>query len=234
MLKPWRKITPAPKNPIPVTTPAAITEQLTSEMKRMAECAKETLELAGNGFIEVTLENKERILHNVEVVNWLSENLTEFFIRIHAMELQGIDSERTAKIFYVVNDIKRISDHAENLLEKTEIAVDKGIEFSEDGKLDLRLILKHDLVLFEKAIEIFENRSLSEEEENELRDIEDAINTLTTIAQEAHVQRLREGRCGVRTGTIYIQSLTDFERCGDHAFNIALEANLDETVLKAI
>ena len=66
------------------------------------------------------------------------------------------------------------------------------------------------------------------------REIEKAINALTTIAQEAHVQRLREGRCGVRTGTIYIQSLTDFERCGDHAINIALEANPDKNVIRSI
>ena len=217
-----------------VTTPAALIVQLNSEIRRMAETAKETLELAGNGFIEVDLKDKERILHNVEVVDWLSENLTEFFIRVHAMELQGIDSERTSKIFYVVNDIKRISDHAKNLLDKTEVAVDKEIQFSDDGKVDLRLILKHDLVLFDKAIEAFEKRSLPEDEESELRDIEEAIDTLTTIAQEAHVQRLREGRCGVRTGTLYIQSLTDFERCGDHAINIALEANPDKNVIRSI
>ncbi|MCQ4794402.1 Na/Pi cotransporter family protein [Anaerofustis stercorihominis] len=217
-----------------VTNSASLLVQIISEIKRMADISKDSLFIAGNDFIYSKSTDREHIKENEELVNWLSEHLTEFFIKINSMELQGKDSEHLSRIFYVINDIKRINDHAVNLMEKSEEAVKKEVRFSDNARKELKALLDNDLELLDKAVESFTNQEISEDEQVELYSIEEEIDKLTLKAQENHVLRLREGRCGVSTGMLYIQSLTDFERVGDHAYNIACAARQDSEVLRTI
>jgi phosphate:Na+ symporter len=47
------------------------------------------------------------------------------------------------------------------------------------------------------------------------------INRLEDSMREGHIGRLNEGVCGVDPGLVFIDMLTNFEKIGDHCFNIA-------------
>ena len=48
-----------------------------------------------------------------------------------------------------------------------------------------------------------------------------AIDEKRKVMREEHIRRLREEKCEVEQGLIFIDMLTSFEKIGDHAFNIA-------------
>jgi phosphate:Na+ symporter len=50
---------------------------------------------------------------------------------------------------------------------------------------------------------------------------EERINSLEDTMREGHIKRLNEGICGVDPGLVFIDMLTNFEKIGDHCFNIA-------------
>ena len=56
--------------------------------------------------------------------------------------------------------------------------------------------------------------------------IEDRIDSLSRELRESHIKRLNAGQCSAATGTIFMDIISNFERIGDHAVNVA------EVVLK--
>jgi phosphate:Na+ symporter len=44
---------------------------------------------------------------------------------------------------------------------------------------------------------------------------------MTVTYREQHLERMRDGKCSEEACILYSEMLTDFERLGDHALNIA-------------
>jgi phosphate:Na+ symporter len=51
--------------------------------------------------------------------------------------------------------------------------------------------------------------------------LERRINHLEDSMREGHIERLNNGICKVDPGLVFIDMLTNFEKIGDHCFNIA-------------
>ena len=50
--------------------------------------------------------------------------------------------------------------------------------------------------------------------------LEGNVNSLEDRYRNRHIERLSEDRCSVVPGLIFIDILTNFEKIGDHCFNI--------------
>ena len=51
--------------------------------------------------------------------------------------------------------------------------------------------------------------------------LEQDIDRRTARYRSNQIERMRKGKCHVETSILYSEILTDYERIGDHAFNIA-------------
>ena len=54
-----------------------------------------------------------------------------------------------------------------------------------------------------------------------VEDDEEEIDNLTEALREHHVERLKNRKCSAKNGMLYLDLLTNLERIGDHAENIA-------------
>ena len=54
-----------------------------------------------------------------------------------------------------------------------------------------------------------------------VEDAEEEIDNLTEALREHHVDRLKNRKCSAKNGMLYLDLLTNLERIGDHAENIA-------------
>ena len=57
--------------------------------------------------------------------------------------------------------------------------------------------------------------------QREGRTLEQVIDDLKELLRMRHIQRMKEGKCGIDAGFIWADLLTDLERCSDHCSNIA-------------
>jgi phosphate:Na+ symporter len=58
---------------------------------------------------------------------------------------------------------------------------------------------------------------------------EEEIDNMEKVLRLNHIKRLNEGTCNPSSGVIFLDMLSNFERVGDHAFNIATYVlNLDK------
>lgn len=218
-----------------VTTNAMATAlQVGKEVERMAVQVRKNLVLAAEGFISNDTSKKQEIIENEELINWLNHNITDFMVTITSQQLDGNTSEYIGKLFHVISDLERIGDHAINILERTEMASNDDLGFTEDGLAEVDEIYTKALELFDRAVGAFVNKRLTDDEEHQLHFLENTIDALTLQAQDNHVQRLREKRCHTSSGIIFAKILQDLERVGDHSYNIAWAARQDKDLIRQI
>jgi len=91
--------------------------QCKKEILRMAELAKNNLNLALKTFFEKNVDKSEKVLKTEETINYLNHEITGFLIKLYSQKLDPEETEKVGMMMRVVTDIERIGDHAENIIE---------------------------------------------------------------------------------------------------------------------
>ena len=71
----------------------------------------------------------------------------------------------------------------------------------------------------EHSIECFSD--YSDKKALDVRTLEEKIDTLEKDLKISHIKRLNNGSCDAFVGTIFLDLISNLERVGDHAVNIA-------------
>ena len=80
------------------------------------------------------------------------------------------------------------------------------------------------------ALELFakqDNRSVAIKQ---VEDAEQEIDDITEALRQHHVERLKQHKCSAKNGMIYLDILTNLERIGDHAENIATSVGKAQSI----
>lgn len=118
-----------------------------------------------------------------------------------------------------MNDIERIGDHAENFADSAKDRIERGIEFSDKAKRQLRELNEKTLMILKYSLEMFGNRNY--EHMQEILQLEDEIDEMERKLQNTHVKRLTKNKCTPEAGMMFSDTASGLERVGDHATNIA-------------
>ena len=123
-------------------------------------------------------------------------------------------------LFTITSNIERISDHSVNIAEYSHIIDEKGISFSGHayGELDqMQQICANILVsLLEKPADYVSWHE-------KIACMEQKMDDMTIQYRDNMYQRIHAGECSDDGSILFSEMLTDFERIGDHALNIANE-----------
>lgn len=119
----------------------------------------------------------------------------------------------------MVNDIERIGDHAENVVEAAIQKRDHDLSFSKEALSDLSSMLDMVITITTYSIEMFSKNSQTHLQE--ILDLENHIDQMERDLQQKHIQRLTNGECSPEAGMIFSDIVSGLERVADHATNIA-------------
>ena len=204
-----------------LTTPPVAVEQIGKEVVRMAKLSRDNFDRAAKALINNDTSKTEKIKSVEEVVNFLNHGITRHLVKINALDLDYSDAKYIGRLFHVVNDIERIGDHAVNLSEATTVRNSEKLAISEEAVAELENMRKCVVELLDAAIASFEKQELTLEEAKNIETLETVSDNLKVRYQDAHLRRLNEEHCETRAGMMFVNTLIDFERVGDHAKNIA-------------
>lgn len=206
-------------------TPSIAVAQVLKEVERMAHIARNNFELAMKTFFKPDKEAMGLIKQNEQVLNFLNHNITAYLVKIHALDLTETDSRVVGSLFHVVNDLERVGDHAENILEYTEHLGGGAPPFSEMALQELRDMGERVLRIIDESIGYFLERHPDKALADGIAAEEEEIDDLVLELRNHHVERLNSLECTPATGMVYIDLLTDLERVSDHATNIMYAAH---------
>jgi phosphate:Na+ symporter len=224
-----------------LTTPPVAVEQIGKEVVRMAKLARDNFDRAAKALIENDTSKGEKIESVEEVINFLNHGITRHLVKINALDLDYSDAKYIGRLFHVVNDIERIGDHAVNLSEAAVVRSNEKLAISDEAVAELETMRKCVVELLNASIDSFEKQELTLEEAKRIETLETASDNLKEKYQNAHLRRLNEEHCETRAGMMFVNTLIDFERVGDHSKNIAFavakkpgeKVSADEEMIKS-
>ncbi len=204
-----------------LSTPPVAVEQIGKEVVRMANLARDNFDRAANAMLQNNTSNVEKIKSVEEVVNFLNHSITRQLVKINALELNYNDAKYIGRLFHAVNDIERIGDHAVNLSEALVVRNSEKLKISEEAVAELETMRKCVIELLDASIKSFEKQEITFDEAQHIESLETVSDNLKIKYQDAHLRRLNKEHCETRAGMMFVNTLIDFERVGDHAKNIA-------------
>ena len=203
-----------------LTNPAVALGQAGKEVLRMGDLAKQSLEHATAFFFTELKSEAEKTSQKEEVINNLQRKITDYVVKIsEKKKLSEEDNNRAYTYVQAVIDIERVGDHTENIVELTEARIRKGVHFSVEAMTDMREMFDKTLALYEQSVRCLESHDTWVAKEVVEKD--DEIDDMEKTLRRTHIGRLNEGTCTGEAGAIYLDILSNLERIGDHAVNIA-------------
>lgn len=207
-----------------LNTPPFAVMQVSKEVARMAKLARDNFETSAHALINRSDKDLDKVMENEEIINYLNHHITSYLVKLNALDITDSDSDYIARVFHAINDIERVGDHAINLAEAAQHNIGEGLKFSDPAREELNQLCGSVVTLLERSMAAFDNQSLSDNEAKELSNLEEHIDDLTLECQDSHIFRLNRKECNTEAGMLYLNTITDFERVGDHAINIAFLA----------
>lgn len=207
-----------------LNTPPFAVMQVSNEVARMAKLARDNFEAGAYALINRSEKDLDKVVQREDVINYLNHSITAYLVKLNALDISDSDADYIARVFHVINDIERIGDHALNLAEAAQHNVGDGLKFSSPAEDELNELCRTVVDLLDGAIAAFDTQKLDDGEAKRLSALEDRIDDLTLECQDAHIFRLNRKECNTEAGMLYLNTVTDFERVGDHAINIAFLA----------
>ncbi len=207
-----------------LVTPMFAMGQLSKEVGRMAQIARDNFCNAARALIKRNNEGVPVVFEKEDVINFLNHRITDFLIRMNEGELNDADAKYIASLFHVINDIERIGDHAVNLAEAAQKNLSDGYHFSPTAEEELKNLFNNVITLMDRSIHAFTLQRLDKQEGQALYELEEHIDELALACQNGHIFRLNAKECNTEAGMLFLNTINDFERAADHAINIAFLA----------
>ncbi len=202
-----------------VFNPATAMVEVIKELDRMASLASENLNRAMNALITLDEEEIEEVYTVEENIDFLSHAISDYLVKINQTTLPIEDLKSIGALFHVVNDIERIGDHAENIADAAKNRIDTGVDFSKDAQAELGMMLDMVNTLLRFSLEMFVKSS--DEHEEDINHLEEAIDEKERELQHKHLDRLTKNECTPEAGVLFSDIISGLERVADHATNIA-------------
>jgi phosphate:Na+ symporter len=202
-----------------LNTPPVALGQARAETLRMAKLSIAFLSEA-NRFLHQPDEHKIKELQkNEDYLDLLQKEITNFLVLLSQQSITSEVYREIASLMHMVNDLERIGDHCENLWELRERAKNQKIVFSETAQMEIGELcqLTSDFLGF--VVQGLESRDKSIGLKSQ--QMENSIDRLEETLRNNHINRLNTGECNVPSGLIYIDMLHNFEKIGDHTFNLS-------------
>lgn len=202
-----------------VLNPATAVVEVIKELDRMGSLANENLNRAMNALITLDDEEIGEVYEVEKNIDFLSHAITNYLVKINQTTLPIEDLKSIGALFHVVNDIERIGDHAENIVDAAVQREKTGVAFSKAAQRELGEMIDMVNTLLRFSFEMFVKST--EEHVEDIRNLEEAIDEKEKELQQRHIERLSNNECTPEAGAMFSDIVSGLERVADHATNIA-------------
>lgn len=200
-------------------SPAFALETAAMEVVHMGLITMENVERAMDAILTKNGDEVENVYKTEKTIDHMEKMLTEYLVKVNNLSLTEEQKLVVNNLFYSINDIERVGDHAENLAEQAQYMAEHNVSFSETGESDLRIICKAAYNSFKHAVGARQNGDM--DDVRKVSQYEDEVDNLEEEMREKHIERLSAGKCNPSAGVVFLDIISNLERISDHAYNLA-------------
>ena len=204
-----------------LATPAIALERCREVSGKMIAVAVDTLYAGIDTLTDYTPEKGEHVSELESATDHYEGILNEYMMKLAALRSSESDSTEVTMLMKAINDIERIADHGENLMESATEMADKNIKFSEAAQAELAVMSAAVHEVMDLAFKAFAERDL--DAAYQVEPLEEVIDDLKEQMRTRHILRMQKGNCSIEAGFIWSDLLSSLERVSDHCSNIATD-----------
>lgn len=195
--------------------------QAKAEVLRMGDYCVQGLEETSTFVMTLQGKNAETARQIEGALNNLDREITDYLVSISTGTLSEADGALHTSLMDSVRDIERIGDHFENVIELIEYKITNKINLTEHAHEDLQEMFDLTILTVEQAMKAFE--LMDREEALVVLQKEEQIDKMERNFRKKHIIRMNEALCTGSAGIVFVDIISNLERIGDHAVNIAEE-----------
>lgn len=200
-------------------SPSIALGQAKEEVLRMGKFALKGLEETNEFLKTKNTKHSANAYQLEEAINNLDRKITDYLVDLATSSLSEHESEEHSMLMDTVRDIERIGDHFENIIELIEYQQANKVRMTDGAMSDLETMFNLTVSTVEEALQALDQKNLDAARAVVTK--EDEIDRMERTLRKQHILRMNEGQCSGQAGIVFVDIISNLERIGDHAVNIA-------------
>ncbi len=210
----------AAMDPKLMISPTVALGELRRAIITMAKAARDNVAMSLEQFESYDASRCQEINEYEERLDQFADHSSNFLIELsHHVETDR-DSREINLLMQTIPNIERVGDYATNFDEMALKMHEGELKFSESAKREFAIIGASVMEILRLTIEALE--ADSSRTARRIEPLEEVIDDMVLMLRTRHTDRLRQGKCSIGAGLVYMDALTHLERAADQCSNIAL------------
>lgn len=205
-------------NKLLLDTPVAAFKASLSEIMRGADIAENMLNNVMLSFYNNDSRKLELVKKDEEILNKLQKAITVYVVDISKNSMSDSQSGQVPAMINSANNIERIGDLTQDLLELASSKMERKLKFSNEAIEDLKKMQGLISEMFENTRKVLKECDM--DAAFKTAELESKIDEMSKRLLDGHIKRLEDGMCTVESGVIYLDIINYFERIADHIYKV--------------
>ena len=204
-------------NPVFISTPAIAFGRCYDVLMMMYGMARTNIERAFELITKYDEQTAAQIVEDEDDIDMMADRVSNYLIQISTRITSSEHVEIMNQYYSGVTEFERLGDHAMNIKEIAESLNKNDDAFSEIALAELKVL--HQLIdtILDYTHDAFGKRDLAAA--RHIEPLEEVVDDMIGVLNDNHLERLREGDCGVYSGTEFLDLLSEIERISDICSN---------------
>ena len=200
-------------------TPPIAINQASKELMSLGNIVHHQFELSAEAF----LTKNETMIYEVfdieKRVNTLTKIILEFLVKLDKESLTDDEKDKLVTMMNSLNDLERVGDHADNIAELALYKIENEVTFSDSAMIEFKEMYDLTNDVFKLALNAL--TTIDCDDCNFVVHKDKEIDNMFKVLRKNHIERLNNHICEPSSGVIFLDTISNLERIGDHSSNIA-------------
>jgi len=201
-------------------TPPIAINQASKELLSLGNMVHHQFEISAEAF----LTKNESLVYEVfdieKKVNSLTKLILEFLVKLDKESLTDDEKDKLVTMMNSLNDLERVGDHADNIAELVLYKIENEVSFSDSAMIEFREMYDITNNVFKLALNALS--TIDCDDCNVVLNRDKEIDQMFKVLRKNHIERLNNRICEPNSGVIFLDTISNLERIGDHSSNIAI------------
>lgn len=171
-------------------------------------------------FTKYDPDRKAKINSFEDAIDKMEDRINRYLVSLTNQELTEHDSRTITYYLKLVMEFERIGDYAINVMELADRMHGLGAKLSDKAIAELRALSDAVGEAIEMSVTAVKTEDLAIA--TRIEPLEETVDKMEDTLKFRHIERLKEGKCTVDGGVVFLELLTNIERISDHCSNIAV------------
>lgn len=186
----------------------------------MGEYAKKNCKRSIRLFSNYDQKKLEVIKEFEDALDRMEDKTHNYLLLVSAQELTESENRTVTYFLKQLSEFERMGDYAMNIAEAAEQLYEEQIKFSEKALAELNAIGDAIDEIVGMTVEMYKTNNV--EIAVLVEPLEETIDTLVNALKTRHIERLKNGKCSIDGGIMFLELLSNLERISDHCSNAAV------------